>query len=137
MGVDQKTFEGWIDNSRAWADGFKGFKFKDRKSLPTRFYPEKTLEHTMRLIQKHGRHGLLRDPAYMERLRAEINLLHYNGTIDLLPYFFIDEEVCDLYQSRGLLTGPGRGSAAGLLLAYLLEITHVDPLKYGCRWTAS
>jgi DNA polymerase III alpha subunit len=131
MKVPQGEFEGWIDNSREWADGFKGFKFAARKSLPTNFYPKDTLQHTMSLFQKHGRAACLRNPVYFDRLQREVNLLYYNGTIDLLPYFFIDEEVCDLYQQNGLLTGPGRGSAAGLLLSYLLEITHVDPLKYG------
>jgi DNA polymerase III alpha subunit len=70
------------------------------------------------------------NPKYVARLRAEINLLHKNGTIDLLPYFMIDEEVCSLYEKNNRLTGPGRGSAAGLLLTYLLGITHVDPLRF-------
>lgn len=127
--IPEKQFESWIDNNNEWAQKFKGFKFQERKSLPTGFYPQDTLKHTMRLIKKHGR--MLDTPEYNERLRKEINLLHYNGTVDLLPYFFIDEQVVDLYESHGLLTGPGRGSAAGLLLTYLLGITHVDPLRYG------
>ena len=130
LGVDGKEFEGWVDNSYAWAERFKGFSFKDRKSLPTSFYPADTLAHTMALIEKHGR---MRwdDPVWVERLSKEIEMLHENGKIDLLPYFMIDEEVCDLYGRNGKLTGPGRGSAAGMLLAYLLRITHVDPIKYG------
>lgn len=134
LGVPQSEFERWIDNGHEWVSGFKDFKFQNRKSLPTRFYPEKTLEHTMALIQRHGRMLDSRDPQYgkyFARLRAEINLLHYNKTIDLLPYFFIDEEVCELYERHGLLTGPGRGSAAGMELAFLLGITHVDPIRYG------
>lgn len=130
MKIEQPVFESWIDNSREWASRFQEFKFKSRKSLPTSFYPEDTLTHTMRLVQKHGRMDW-RNPEAVARLRAEINLLHYNGTIDLLPYFFIDEEVCALHERMGLLTGPGRGSAAGLELAYVLGITHVEPRKYG------
>lgn len=130
MGVSEKTFEGWVDNNLEWASKFKNFTFESKPSLPTKFYPEKTLEHTLELIRKHGRFDATK-PEYVQRLQAEINLLHYNGTIDLLPYFFIDEDVTSHYESLGLLTGPGRGSAAGLLLAYLLGITHVDPLKHG------
>ncbi len=130
MGIPQAEFEGWIDNNREWATKFKDFKFKDRRSLPTKFYPEKTGEHIMTLIQKHGRMDW-KNKEYVARLTAEMNLLHYNGTIDLLPYFMIDEECCSLHEQNGLLTGPGRGSAAGLLLTYLLGITHVDPLRYG------
>lgn len=129
LGVDEKTFEGWIDNTYAWADKFKGFKFKDRKQLPTKFYPEDTFQHTMKLIEKHGRMRW-EDPDWVERLRLEIEMLHQNGHTDLLPYFFIDEEVVDFYNDKGILTGAGRGSAAGLLLAYLLRITHVPPLQY-------
>lgn len=127
--VPQAEFEGWIDNSAEWAAKFKGFKFSERRSLPTGFYPKDTLRHTLQLIKKQGR--MLDSPEYNDRLREEINLLHYNGTLDLLPYFFIDHEVVDLYTRNGLLTGPGRGSAAGLLLTYLLGITHADPLLRG------
>lgn len=130
MGTTEKEFEEWVQNSHEWGSRFKDFKFKSRKILPTSFYPKDTLAHTWTLIEKHGRMDWNSKP-HMERLAAEIRLLHQNGVIDLLPYFFIDEEVCDLYLKNGLLTGPGRGSAAGLLLTYLLGITHVDPLKFG------
>lgn len=129
MGTSLSEFEGWVDNNQEWAESFKGFKFTDRKSLPTKFYPENTLMHLKHLIDKHGRMDWS-NKKWVERLQSEINLLHKNGTIDLLPYFFLDEEVVDLYDRNRLLTGPGRGSAAGLLTTYLLGITHVDPLKY-------
>lgn len=129
LGIDEKTFEGWVENSREWADRFKGFAFTSKPSLPTKFYPEGTLAHTLQLIKKHGRMDW-NNPKYLERLQAEINLVHYNGTLDLLPYFMMAEEIGSHYEDLGLLTGPGRGSAAGLLLTYLLGITHVDALKY-------
>lgn len=129
LNVPQAQFESWIDNAYEWKSKFGGFKFSERRSLPVNFYPENTLKHTLQLIKKHGR--MLDTPEYWNRLKEEFDLLHYNGTIDLLPYFFIDEEVCRLYVRNGLLTGPGRGSAAGLLLTYLLGITHADPLRYG------
>lgn len=127
--IDRKTFDGWVDNNRAWGDRFKAFKFNSEPSLPTKFYPTDTLAHTAALIRKHGRMDFNR-PEYMERLKTELELLHFNGKLDLLPYFFVGEDVCSFYEKLGLLTGPGRGSAAGLLLTYLLGITHVDPLRY-------
>lgn len=130
MGIDEKTIEGWIENSYSWASKFKDFSLNYDVSLPTKFYPEKTLAHTLELIKKHGRMDW-NNQEYTDRLTEEIKLLHKNGKIDLLPYFFLGEEVCSVYESNGLLTGPGRGSAAGLLLTYLLGITHVDPIKYG------
>jgi hypothetical protein len=62
----------------------------------------------MELIKKQGRMDWSA-PKYVDRLRAEIKLLHKNGTIDLLPYFMIDEEVCSLYEKNNRLTGPGPG----------------------------
>lgn len=129
LGITEAQFEAWIENNVEWSQKFKDFNFDSKPSLPTKFYPANTLEHTIDLVRKHGRMDW-RNPVYMNRLQQEINLLHYNGTIDLLPYFFLDEEVCSHYESIGMITGPGRGSAAGLLLTYLLGITHVDPLKY-------
>jgi len=127
-GTDLKTFEQWIDNSKQWVEGFKGFEFDNKPQLPTKFFPSLTLEYTKKLIQKHGRMPK-NNPIYVERLKKEIDILHKNGKIDLLPYFFIDEEVCRVYQNQGQLTSPGRGSGAGLLLNYLLGITSVDPIK--------
>lgn len=129
LNIKEGEFDGWVENSYEWANRFKDFRFTPRKALPTSFYPQDTLRHTLSLIKDQGR--MTKAPEVQERLKAEIDLLHYNGTIDLLPYFFIDAEVCDLYLRNNLLTGPGRGSAAGLNLAYLLGITHVDPLRFG------
>lgn len=129
MGLSHAEVEKMVEGSHEWASRFRDFKFGSRKSLPTSFYPQNTIKHTLELIKRHGRMDWS-DPARVERLEAEVDLLYKNGTVDLLPYFMIDEEVCRLYTQNGLLTGPGRGSAAGLSLAYYLGITHVDPMKY-------
>lgn len=130
MGIPEAKIERWIENSYEWASKFKDFNLKYDVSLPTKFYPTDTLRHTMSLIKKHGRMDW-NNTEYVQRLKSEIELLHKNGKVDLLPYFFLGEEVCSVYEQNGLLTGPGRGSAAGLLLTYLLGITHVDPLNFG------
>jgi DNA-directed DNA polymerase III PolC len=142
LNVSEAQFEGWVENSHEWAGRFKDFKFNTPPSLPTKFYEEiyatrpwfkndkdDSLRYTMELIKKHGRMDWS-NKAMTSRLQAEIQILHNNGVIDLLPYFMVDEEVCSFFEEQGLLTGPGRGSAAGLILTYLLGITHVDPLKY-------
>lgn len=128
-GLNEAKIEEWIENSYEWAGKFKDFQFKERKVLPVSFYPKDTLAHTLALIQKQGRMDW-NNGQLVSRLTAEIELLHKNGKIDLLPYFFIDQEVCAEYEKHGQLTGPGRGSAAGLALTYLLGITHVNPLEY-------
>ena len=53
-----------------------------------------------------------------------INKMGYNG------YFLIVEDFIRVARGMGIPVGPGRGSAAGSIIAYLLDITRIDPLKY-------
>lgn len=129
MNIAETEFRGWIDNSLEWAGRFNGFKFDTSVKLPSNFYPADSLTYIRDKILKYGR--LSDDPAHRARLKEEIALLHRNGTFDLLPYFAVDEEVCRIYRNQGWPTGPGRGSAGGLSLSYLLGITHIEPLRHG------
>jgi DNA polymerase-3 subunit alpha len=55
------------------------------------------------------------------------------GVIDeakLAGYFLIVQDYVNWAKGKGWLVGPGRGSAAGCLVAYLLNITNIDPIKY-------
>ncbi len=130
MGMSQYEFESMLHNNLEWASKFDNFKLENTISLPTKFYPTNTIAHLNSLIQKHGRMDW-NNPAMVARLKSETDLLYKNGKVDLLPYFFLGEEVVDLYEKNGQLTGAGRGSAAGMLIAYLLSITHVNPLDHG------
>ena len=129
LGTTEAEFAKWVDNSYAWASRFDNFELKPHPSLPVSFYPKDTFAHTMKLIEEQGRMDW-NNPVWVERLASEIKLLHQNGTMDWLPYFFLAQESIEQYDKRRELTGPGRGSAAGLLLTYLLGITHVEPLRY-------
>lgn len=130
LGIPEDQFRSWLENSQTWAQRFKDFTLVQPVSLPTKFYPQDTIKHIKTLIDKHGRMDW-KNSVWVQRLQEEIQLLHSNGKIDLLPYFMLGEEVNDFYTKHEKITGPGRGSAAGLLLAYTLGITHINPLKYG------
>jgi intein/homing endonuclease len=110
--ISEKEFESWVDNSYAFRDSFKDFKFDNTLQLPTKFYPQDTLGHTKKLIEQHGRMPK-DDPRYIARLKQEIQLFHRNGTVDLLPYFFTCEEQCRLYENQGVLVGSSRGCLEG------------------------
>jgi DNA polymerase III alpha subunit len=127
--VSRQEFEGWIDNSIAYAERFRGFKFETTPSLPVKFYPKDTLGYLKGLIQKNGR--FINKPEYVARLKMELDVIHRNGKMDLLPYFFLAEEQVRVYANQKQLTGCGRGSAAGCLISYLIGVTHIDPLRYG------
>ncbi|MBV9010239.1 MAG: DNA polymerase III subunit alpha, partial [Verrucomicrobia bacterium] len=62
------------------------------------------------------------------RLEYELDVLERTGFVD---YFLIVWDFIRFARERGVPVGPGRGSAAGSLVAYVLEITDVDPLQYG------
>lgn len=64
---------------------------------------------------------------YQERLDYELDVIHSMGFDD---YFLIVWDVMDFAHRQKIVTGAGRGSAAGSLVAYLLRITEVDPIVY-------
>jgi DNA polymerase-3 subunit alpha len=63
-----------------------------------------------------------------ERLDFELDVLNKTG---FTSYFLITWDFIDYAKRNGIPVGPGRGSAAGSLIAYVLGITDLDPLKYG------
>ena len=65
---------------------------------------------------------------YQDRLNYELGVIHKMGYDD---YFLIVWDFILYAKKNGILVGPGRGSAAGSLVAYCLGITDVDPLQYG------
>ena len=67
------------------------------------------------------------DERYVNRLNYELDVIIKMGFSD---YFLIVSDYVRFAESVGILVGPGRGSAAGSLVSYLLKITKIDPLKY-------
>ena len=65
--------------------------------------------------------------AYQIRLKEEIAVICSMG---FAGYFLIVWDIIKFARSRGIPVGPGRGSAAGSLVAYALRITDLDPLVY-------
>ena len=66
-------------------------------------------------------------PELQERLRFELKTIKEMGFAD---YFLIVWDFIAFAKRNGISVGPGRGSAAGSLAAYCLEITDVDPIRY-------
>ena len=67
------------------------------------------------------------DERYNKRLEYELSVIHEMGFDD---YFLIVWDVMDYARRVKVLPGAGRGSAAGSLVAFVLRITHVDPIAY-------
>ena len=71
--------------------------------------------------------GLHTNKEYTDRLRRELNVIDDRG---FSKYFLTMKSIVDVATDM-MLPGPGRGSAAGSLVAYALNITQVDPIKHG------
>lgn len=103
-------------------------------------FPATGGESTESLMTRLAREGLqerLAAPAahprppeadYRQRLEYEINILVKMG---FAGYFLVVADIINFARQRQIPVGPGRGSAAGSLVAYALKITDLDPLAYG------
>lgn len=94
------------------------------QGLATR-YCDKTSKESETLEEDDVR--ALLDQKTIERVEYELGVMDsmgYNG------YFLIVQDFINWGKSRGIIFGPGRGSAAGSIVAYALNITDLDPLKY-------
>ena len=65
---------------------------------------------------------------YSDRLKHELKIINEMGFAD---YFLIVYDFILFARKNDIYVGPGRGSSAGSLVAYVLGITHIDPIKYG------
>lgn len=66
-------------------------------------------------------------PELKERLEYELSIIKQMGFVD---YFLIVGDFIRYAKEQGIPVGPGRGSAAGSIVAYSLQITDIDPIKY-------
>src|SRR2546426_3288809 len=85
---------------------------------------EYLLELTERGLDKRYGHAT---PELTDRLKFELKTIKEMGFVD---YFLIVWDFVNFAKRNGISVGPGRGSTAGSLVAYCLEITDLDPIKY-------
>ena len=119
-----------IENTQKIAD-MCSFKFELGKTkLPLFPVPDgKTAEQYLEELCYKGlpqRYGENPDPKVLERLNYELSVIKKTG---FAGYFLIVQEYVNWAKSNRIVVGPGRGSAGGSLVAYLSNITNVDPIK--------
>jgi len=71
--------------------------------------------------------GKEQDAIIQERLNYELSVIKKTG---FAAYFLIVQDFVNWAKQNGIVVGPGRGSAAGSIVSYLINITNIDPLKY-------
>ena len=86
-------------------------------------------DNTMNGLKKRlEQHGITDTAPYYEQAEFELGVIIGMG---FPGYFLIVADYIDWCRNNDVLTGPGRGSGAGSIVAWALGITNVDPLKYG------
>ena len=100
-------------------------------------HKEYSLENDKVLFIEESRRGLERrleivpeekHQEYRDRLQVEIDIIN---NMKFPGYMLIVWDFVDAAKQMGIPVGPGRGSAAGSLVAYSLKITDIDPMPYG------
>ena len=108
------------------------FEFEKRYYLPgfprpAEYASDEALLADLAIRGAGQRYGAPLPPAVQERLDYELGVINRAG---YAGYFLIVQDFIAAARERGIPVGPGRGSAAGSLVAYSLGITSVDPLRF-------
>jgi len=121
----------WIENTERMLNRCNVSIEKSASIMPKYPLPEtKNSKDYLRELCEEGLNIRIKEitKPYIERLNYElsiINQMHYED------YFLIVQDFMKFSKQQNILTGPGRGSSASSLVAFSLNITDVDPLRYG------
>ncbi|MFA6521571.1 MAG: DNA polymerase III subunit alpha, partial [Candidatus Gracilibacteria bacterium] len=127
-----KDFPGAVENTLKIAERCN-VEIKFKKNLIPSFKTPNSIsaqEYLLELCEVglKERYGEEISEDIKKRLEYELGVIHNSG---FDTYFLIVNDFVRAAKEKGVIVGPGRGSAAGSLVAYCLKITDVDPLKYG------
>jgi DNA polymerase III subunit alpha len=131
QGIDPQVIIRAMNNTGKVADKINFDLVKEKDLLPEFPLPEGVDKD--QLIGEMVKEGLMRkvNPVtkeYVDRIKFELGVIREKGYQD---YFLIVSDAIKYAKSQGIEVGKGRGSGAGSLVAYLLDITEVDPIEHG------
>lgn len=114
------------ENTLEISDKIESYEYYENLSLLPR--PRKNSNVQLRELcdQALAERGIVSD-SYRARLDEELEVIKEK---DFASYFLVVADMINFARNNDILVGPGRGSAAGSLVCYLLGITEVDPIKY-------
>ena len=115
-----------INNTRKLLES-STFDFHSRRGEMLH-YPVDNSEETLKenCLSALKRLGLDQNETYLDRLNKELETIISLGYAD---YFLIVQDYVSFAKKNGIIVGCGRGSAAGCLVSYLLDITQIDPIE--------
>ena len=128
--LDEETFNSAIDNTVKISEKCNLILDMGKSILPNYPIPK---NHTVEsYLDKVVRENLLKryekiTPELEDRVRYELKII---GEMGFAAYFLIVWDFIKYARDNGVPVGPGRGSAAGSLVAYALQITEIDPIRH-------
>lgn len=121
-----------VDNTNEIADKVETLKLRQEVLLPNFQLPAgfATQDDYLRHLTLAGAHRRYKEltPEIEERINFELHTIKMMG---FAGYFLIVADFINHGRDIGVFVGPGRGSAAGSVVAYCIGITNVDPIHYG------
>lgn len=120
-----------VTNTQVLADSVEIYDVTYERVQP-KFDPKLDDDQTKELLYKNSYAGAKKrygeiTPSIKERIDYELEIIGNKGYND---YFLVVEDYVKWAKDNGILVGPGRGSGAGSVVAYSLEITNLDPFTY-------
>lgn len=132
---DIKYEESIVNQETEWEDKFQELK----KTLATQHEQlhdlfevaeeDIALKTALKIMMRNAKIDF-KNKIHQDRLNEELRVIQRNGIIKLCDYFLLLEDVTHFVRSNGFLRGFGRGSGAGSLVAYALDITDCDPIHF-------
>lgn len=124
-----------IHNTSLVSDMCEKYDILDKPHLPVFDCPNKQdPDEYLRQLCRNGWRDKIQNSVdknlhdqYVHRIKQELEVLQSAG---LSSYFLIVQDIVNYVRENNWLPGPGRGSAAGCLVSYLIGITSIDPIKY-------
>ena len=120
-----------IENTQKIADSCNLEIELGKTKLPSYKVPDgSSPESYLRKLCEEGfrkRFGEKISKEYKDRMEFELSVIEKTG---FASYFLIVQDFVNWAKNQGIVVGPGRGSAAGSFVSYLLGITNIDPIKY-------
>jgi len=134
--LEEEVIEEAISNTLLVADKIEEYKILGEPRIPDYPVPEgHTVDTYVVEIAIEGLLARLKcssmeevDPIYSHRLDYELKMLQHMG---FSAYFLVVWDYIKYARDNNIPVGPGRGSAAGSLVAYALKITNIDPVHHG------
>jgi DNA polymerase-3 subunit alpha len=124
QGIDR---EDMYESTRIISDKIEDYDIQDNLDLLPVQYQDPDSELRDLAIAGLNKRGVMSDD-YVSRLDEELKVIKDKS---FGPYFLVVRSMIAWAKKEGIMVGPGRGSAAGSLLCYALEITDIDPIKHG------